>query len=507
MIAFGRPRARAGLPPAAVGVVLLGAAALFAVAAGLQRTGLMRLAPAGLGAVLVALVVVSNWRRGLYLLLLWIVFEDLPRKYLGNNMLVFFSKDVVTGLVYFTFLVATRRGSLPRMKLRFALPLTLFAAWAVVQVFNPNSPSPLYGLMGLRLYFFYVPLMFLGYALLRGEADLRRFVRFNLAVAAVVAALGIAQGIIGLDFLNPPELAPELHLARLVRQAPITGALVPRPTSVFVSDGRFAWYMLVMFLLGSGALVWLRVRRDRTVWEVAGALGLVVAAIVVSGSRGTFMYMLGSAAVLTAGLLWGTRSRLRTMVVRVLQPALALGGLALVGVLVLFPEAVGARWSFYYETIAPWSPTSELAWRVWGYPVANFLGAFAYPFWPVGYGTGTASLGVQYATGLLGLPEPGIGVESGYGTLVLELGVFGLPLWLLWTSSLVREGWRVVRRLRGGALFPVGFAIWWFAFLLLFPFTFGGMQPYQNYVFNVYLWLLLGILWRLPELRTIHGHV
>jgi hypothetical protein len=33
------------------------------------------------------------------------------------------------------------------------------------------------------------------------------------------------------------------------------------------------------------------------------------------------------------------------------------------------------------------------------------------------------------------------------------------------------------------------------------------MQPYQNYVFNAYLWLLLGILWRLPELRTIHGHV
>lgn len=471
---------------------------------GLERMGLFSLMLLGLAATLAGLTTVSNWRYGLYVLLLWIVLEDLPRKYLGNNMLIFFSKDVVAALVYLAFLTARMSQGLPRLRPRFLLPLTLFAAWAVVQVLNPNSPSPLYGLMGLRLYFFYVPLMFVGYALICDETDLRRFVRFNLAVAAIVAALGIAQGVIGLDFLNPPNLAPELKLAKLVRQAPISGALVPRPTSVFVSDGRFAWYMLVMFLLGIGSLVWLWARQDRAAWEVAGALAIIVAAIVMSGSRGTIMYMLGSTAVLASAMLWGSRARLRPMVARALLRGLAFGGLGLVAVLALFPEAVGARWSFYYETIAPWSPTSELTWRVWGYPVTNLLGAFTFPSWPLGYGTGTSSLGVQYATGLLGLPKPGIGVESGYGTLILELGVLGLALWLLWTSVLVREGWGVVLRLRGSVLFPVGFATLWFAFLLLFPFTFGGMQPYQNYVFNAYLWLLLGILWRLPEVRKIY---
>jgi hypothetical protein len=38
--------------------------------------------------------------------------------------------------------------------------------------------------------------------------------------------------------------------------------------------------------------------------------------------------------------------------------------------------------------------------------------------------------------------------------------------------------------------------------LLLYPLTFGGMVPYQNFVTNAYLWLLVGILFRLPELLT-----
>jgi len=49
-------------------------------------------------------------------------------------------------------------------------------------------------------------------------------------------------------------------------------------------------------------------------------------------------------------------------------------------------------------------------------------------------------------------------------------------------------------------LFPVAFAILWFSFLLLFPFTYGGIQPYQNYIFNAYFWLLVGVLFRLPSL-------
>jgi hypothetical protein len=66
----------------------------------------------------------------------------------------------------------------------------------------------------------------------------------------------------------------------------------------------------------------------------------------------------------------------------------------------------------------------------------------------------------------------------------------------------MREGWRAVRTLRRTPLFPLGCAILWFLFLLLFPLTFAGMQPYENYVLNAYFWLLTGVLFRLPALAA-----
>ncbi len=494
------PRAYAAQSPAfVVGIAVLSLVVLGAIAIAGSLGQVLPLflvaLVAGIGAA-----VLANWRMGVYLFLAWLLVEDLPRKFLGNDMRLYFAKDALAAIVYLAFLAATIRGREPRVRAGFWGPLLVFAGWGLVQVFNPRSPSLVYGLLGLRMYFFYIPLLFLGYALLRNERDLRRFLAFNLALATVIAGLGIVQGIVGLDFLNPTELSPQLNLARLVRQAPITGELVPRPTSVFVSDGRFAWYMLAMFLLGIGAVAYLVSHRTRGAWLASAAVGAIAVSIVISGVRGAFMYSLGSAGVLASAFTYGAGPRLRRWVRRALALGLATGGLALVAVLTLYPKAVGARWDFYYETIAPWNQTSELAWRAWGYPVGNLLGAFTFPGWPLGYGIGTSSLGVQYVTGTLGLPAPNIGVESGYGTLILELGIVGPVMWLLWTVALVREGWRATRRLRGTPLFPLGFAIIWFLLLLLFPFTFGGMQSYQNYVLNAYLWLLTGVLFRLPTM-------
>jgi amino acid permease len=46
----------------------------------------------------------------------------------------------------------------------------------------------------------------------------------------------------------------------------------------------------------------------------------------------------------------------------------------------------------------------------------------------------------------------------------------------------------------------VAFAIFWLAFLILYPITYGTLNGYQDYILNAYLWLLIGILFRLPAL-------
>jgi hypothetical protein len=39
---------------------------------------------------------------------------------------------------------------------------------------------------------------------------------------------------------------------------------------------------------------------------------------------------------------------------------------------------------------------------------------------------------------------------------------------------------------------------------LLFPFTYGGLSPYQNFVDNAYFWILIGIINKLPLVNEMY---
>jgi hypothetical protein len=461
-----------------------------------------------IGGMVIALVIIvvntlNNWRTGLFLFIFWLLFEDLSRKYLGNGLIFFFGKDALAAIVYASFLKAKRRGEVPWFRPPFAVPLALFFGLALVQVFNTNSPSIIYGLLGLKLYFYYVPLMFIGYALIQSGRDLERILVFSLVLGLTIALLGIIQSIVGLSFLNPQQLAPELQeLGNLTRASPISRLETPAPTSVFVSSGRFGWYMIVVAILAVGAQAYmLLTRRRRAAWGFLG-VGIAIVAAMQSASRGSILYTLISVLALSAGFLWGAPWQWGQghRLVKAVRRSLLIGAAGLFLMVQLFPKAIGANYAFYAETLLPTSSASELQYRAIDYPLGNLQFVFEHDRWPYGYGTGTASLGLQYVARLLGQPPPQIWVESGWGVLILEMGIFAPLLWFLWAGTLLGYGWRVVRQLRQTVYFPVGLSILWYAFLLLFPFTHMGMAPYQNYVMNAYFWLLIGILFRLPHL-------
>jgi hypothetical protein len=462
--------------------------------------------PLGLALLGIAGLITSNWRNGLYAFVAWLLFEDMIRKYLGNNMAIYFAKDVLVGITYLSFLLATRRENLAKFRPAFLYPLWLLVGLGVVQAFNPDSPHILYGILGLKVDFYYLPLMFLGYAFLRNEEDLRRFLVFNMGLAAVIASLAIAQSVLGLDFLNPRGGADIDELSHLIRSTP-SGVLVGRPPSVFVSEGRCAWYLMLAFImgLGSAGYLLLKTRKGRRI--VFPALVLVSVAAMMSGSRGCASYVVISALVLSAALMWGAPPRrLETYrLFKAIRRSYVVVALGLFLMVAIFPEAIGARWTFYSETLDPRSQDFEARNRAWDYPVKNLMLAFTDPEWPLGHGIGTSTLGVQYVTKILG-PEVDASIhrfnlEEGFATLIFELGILGPILWLIWAASYVYTGWKTVLRVKGTSMFPVAICIWWFGFLLLFPFTFGGMAPYQNFVYNAYFWLLTGVLFSLPRLN------
>jgi len=361
-----------------------------------------------------------------------------------------------------------------------------------------------YGLLGLRVYYFYIPLMFVGYVLIGTERDLRRFLLVNSALAVVIALVGIIQSTVSIFFLNPRNLAPEIEgLGHLVRITS-SGLRVARPPSVFVSDGRYANYLMVAFTMAFGAAGYLLMRKHRGWGYIFQSLILIVLGAVLGGSRGCVVYIGLTAVVLSAGMLWGTEwdEAQARQLARALRRTVLVVVLAMVLALALFPEEIGKRLTFYSDTLSPQSEHFEAGNRTGAYPLQEFIKAFSRPNWTYGNGIGTISLGLQYVRKIFHVPQLPIGVENGFGQIILELGVAGLFSWLIWTSALIVFAWDVLLRLKKTPLFPVGLSIFWFALILLFPISWTSLGVFQNFVVTAYFWLLVGILWRLPELAV-----
>src|SRR6202451_4267452 len=200
-----------------------------------DNTIYMILAVVAVLGVMMTMTVMKDWRNGLSIFLCWLVLEDMIRKYLGNNLIIFFAKDVILGITYFSMLRARRKNQLLVFKPPFTFWLAIFFWVGLAQVFNPHSPSFFFGLLGMKTYFYYIPLMYAGYALLRTEEDLHKVLMLNMWIAIVVAGLGVLQSFGGGGFLNPEGMAPELYdLSHLVREAPQSHLITSRATSVFV---------------------------------------------------------------------------------------------------------------------------------------------------------------------------------------------------------------------------------------------------------------------------------
>jgi hypothetical protein len=461
----------------------------------------------GIAAIAVVVTTLRDWRKGFYVFLVWLLFEDLVRKFLGNNLVIYFGKDALVAMVYLAFFAEVRRGRVKIFKPRFLLFFYPCLLLCIAGMMNPYSPSILYGLMGMKLNFYYLPLLFVGYGLIRGDEDLRKFLSFNLVLALIIGGLGITQAILGHSFLNPTDMAPDIRdLGKMDRVTPVTGQILAVPSSVFVSAGRYSAYLTLMFVVALGTAGYILLHTDKSRRLVYLALGGIVGATLFCGARGAVAYMGISAAALTAGFLWGAPWRWRQAhrMIKALVRAFLMGSAALILILLLFPKEIAPRIAFYTESLDPSSSGYEVGNRTWSYPISNLKAALDQPTWLTGMGLGTASLGGQYVARIMHQPPIDVWVEEGYGQLILEMGIAAPFLWILWTGALVYFCVAVTRKLRQTRFFPIACAISWYAFILLFPFTYGGLAPYQNFVDNAYFWIMIGILFKLPVLNAMY---
>jgi len=274
-----------------------------------------------------------------------------------------------------------------------------------------------------------------------------------------------------------------------------------------VSQGRYANYLALMGTLTLGVIAYDMFRR-RPGKLAYISLGVLSIAIFLSGSKGALIYCLLTFAGIGVGLLWGTKNQpwIGARLGKILRRSAVALAVSLLFFVYLYPNLASAWTTYYYEMLWPDSPTYQLGLRTGSYPLDEFEKVLEYAGWQWGYGTGTASLGVQYVTGLLDAPPPSASpVENGFGDMMIEWGLLGPVLWVLMAATLLITGWKTTQRLASTALYPLALAMLWFVFWVLLPFTWSGIQTYQNYIINAYLWVLVGLLFRLPGLVNQPG--
>ena len=228
----------------------------------------------------------------------------------------------------------------------FVMLAAVAAAFGVIQIFNPDSPSILLGINGFRAYFIYMPLAAMIPALFDSIGDLDQALRRYALIVIPVAALGVVQ------FYTGADSALNMYAGQTVGGADPTqgtafgiGEFV-RATGTFPFISGFVTFLTVQIML-SFALLTSRGRKFQVAPLLFIALVAGVVGIFTTGSRSPLVIIAVCLAIASSVLI---REGLMSVefAVRIML------GLALVTILAatLNADGIEATWKRSAEGLA-----------------------------------------------------------------------------------------------------------------------------------------------------------
>ena len=432
----------------------------------------------GLLAIIVLAYSFMNWRQALMGVLLLVVFEGALRKWVlpQASDYVYFLKDLMLIAIYVRAFAPqynpANRTSIPQV---LGVLLTFNAIWALVGIFNPRLGSPIVGLLGVRAYFYYIPLMWLIPRLFADQAALIRFLRGYLLLTIPIGILGIVQ------YFSPASSQINVYVGGLEANA-MVGSNV-RITGVFSYIAGYATYLTITFAL---LLPFLFTRQPRF-W---GGITLVELALIVgnslmTGSRGV---LVAQALILIGFVIVYGLTRPSSLLL--ILTRLAIPGLVVAASLAYFFEQ--AMDNFVLRTMTSDSVSARI--------VESFTQPFSFVYYTglSGYGIGATLPGGQTLAQQLGLRAGEfipIYFESEMGRVMLEVGPAGFLLWYGLRFCLLALQWRTFRQLQTPILRHLALVA-----LLINATQFSG-SLIVNPTFIVYYWFLNSFILLLPRLE------
>jgi hypothetical protein len=408
------------------------------------------------------------------------LFEGALRKWVfpGGQELVYLLKDVFLIGAYLRFFLSPDLD-VRATKLRAPTMLVVLSCMFLMPAtINPNIGSILLAAYGLKIYVFYIPLMFMMPYLFRNQEEMVRQLTWYALLAIPIGLLGILQWRSGVSSIwnvyadqqgMDQSGATTFGFGDKVR---VTGTF-----SYITGHTTF----VIFFATLNVAL--LSLKEVRWKWLLVGvSLPLIVGNMMMGGSRASVasigLVVAGFAVASLSGRVGSSKN----------FTAILVGGLAVcaAGTLYFFGEAL-THMQLRYQGGKEAGET--VAFRIYEMPleaVKKSLNESAFN----GYGIGATHPAPEAIRRKLRIPAPRRKApvfDTEMGQVLAELGIFGWMGWYFMRVTLIFVLIGAYRKCPPGPVKPLILA----AALLSFPFLL--LSLVLNHTANILLWALIGL--------------
>ncbi len=414
-------------------------------------------------AVPIGVLLLKRWRWTILFVMVLLVYEGALRKWLfpGLQAYIYIAKDFLLLTSYVGFLLDTKKSVI---RFPFAKPIAFLmvacSAYFVMLLANPNSPSFLLSLLGLKNYIFYFPLVFIVPHLILDIEHFRRL--FKLYMFLMLPALILSF----IQFSLPPTHFLNNYVQQSDAVQSITskfgeGDSRARTASTFSYLAGNVTFTIFMVTL---SLTFLIIDNFKLKNNILSYLVFVlsIGGMFTTGSRtGLFALFLITFAFIGFGVVN------RFITSRILVRFIAAFGFSSAAILYLAQDAVS---SMFIRA----SRVSDTNTRLWA-PLAETYSAFEQA--PLG-GTGMASTHGGMVTMVLGPNQSfewlnGVFLELESARVLLETGILGFILYFGMRFMIVIYAFRCAFTFKNKAnsLIAFGFGLWFTFHLVLYVAT------------------------------------
>jgi len=442
-------------------------------------------------------------RQALYAFIIYVPIGGTITYYLGNSPILQLAKDAFYVPALIGLWQTCRKQGLPliipqgiKIPLYIVLGCSLLTLLFVNggQQFNPPSVGLLekapqeiplgMGILGLKVFLGYVPLIGCAYYLIRDKRDFLFLSRLQIVLILICCVLGfiqylllltgVCQGTRGLEgnALFVTSLEARCYFGGALLYSPEEGVI--RLPGTFVAPWQWAWFLIssTFFTFATGFT------DPSLIWRLVGLGSLVTVFInaVISGQRIALALVPICFGILL--LLTGQIGNLKRFIPIGIGLALVLGIAMMTN-----PDVVQQR-------------TESFTGRWEASPPQDFIVQQFEENWknvdgPLGSGLGRATNSAR----VMGQTKL---VETYYPKVLFEVGILGVLAFLSLVTTLTIIGFKTYRSIKNRNFRSYGAALWVFILFISYNTYY---YPLDVDPVAVYYWFFAGVLFKLPELE------